>query len=173
MGRLSTTDSIKGTLREAPFTVEPERLGFWEIRKMPCKRASLFIGALLGNLEGVYLLGLLREKKSISGFLSWTWKPLRFWVWGPSGTLAKNRAVLGWYQFMWHKGPVCKAYVHWERKGWNTMLINQTGKVKFSVRGRVDMRARAHTSVVYIWDSHIAVARWITGAVCGLACACL
>jgi len=29
---------------------------------MPCKRASLSIEALLGNLEGVRLLGLLREK---------------------------------------------------------------------------------------------------------------
>jgi len=27
--------------------------GTLEIRKMPCKRASLSIGALLGNLEGV------------------------------------------------------------------------------------------------------------------------
>jgi hypothetical protein len=32
---------------------------------MPCKRVSLSIGALLGNLEGVHLLGFLREKKSI------------------------------------------------------------------------------------------------------------
>jgi hypothetical protein len=30
---------------------------------MPCKRVSLFIGALLGNLEGVRLPGVLREKK--------------------------------------------------------------------------------------------------------------
>jgi hypothetical protein len=44
---------------------------------MPCKRASLFIGALLGNLEGVHLQGLLREKKGISGFLSWTWRPIK------------------------------------------------------------------------------------------------
>ena len=36
---------------------------------MPCKRASLSIGALLGNLEEVRLPGLLRDKKSISGFL--------------------------------------------------------------------------------------------------------
>jgi hypothetical protein len=33
------------------------------ICKMPCKRASLSIGALLGNLEGIHLLGLWREKK--------------------------------------------------------------------------------------------------------------
>jgi hypothetical protein len=36
---------------------------------MPCRRTSLFIGALLGNLEGVRLPGILRDKKSISGFL--------------------------------------------------------------------------------------------------------
>jgi hypothetical protein len=43
---------------------------------MPCKRASLSIGALLGSLEGVRLPGLSREKKSISGFLSWTSRSL-------------------------------------------------------------------------------------------------
>jgi hypothetical protein len=37
---------------------------------MLCKRASLSMGALLGNLEGVRLPGILREKKIISGFLS-------------------------------------------------------------------------------------------------------
>jgi len=31
--------------------------------QMPCRRVSLSIDALLGNLEGVLLLGLLREKK--------------------------------------------------------------------------------------------------------------
>ena len=31
--------------------------------QMPCRRVSLSIGALLGNLEGVLLLELLREKK--------------------------------------------------------------------------------------------------------------
>jgi len=36
---------------------------------MPSKRASLSIGGLLGNLEGVCLPELLRDKKSISGFL--------------------------------------------------------------------------------------------------------
>ena len=35
---------------------------------MPCRQTSLFIGALLGNLEGVCLPGLLRDKKSILGF---------------------------------------------------------------------------------------------------------
>jgi hypothetical protein len=32
-------------------------------KKRPCKREPLSIGTLLGNLEGVRLLGLLREKK--------------------------------------------------------------------------------------------------------------
>ena len=47
---------------------------FLEICKLHCKRASVFIGTLLGNLEGVRLPGLLREKKRIHGF----WRPLRF-----------------------------------------------------------------------------------------------
>jgi hypothetical protein len=34
------------------------------VKKRPCKRAALSIGALLGNLEGVRLLGLLREKEN-------------------------------------------------------------------------------------------------------------
>jgi hypothetical protein len=69
VGHLSVRDSIKGTLREDSCTGQPERWGFWELCKMPCRRTSLFIGALLGNLEGVHLLGLLRDNKSISGFL--------------------------------------------------------------------------------------------------------
>jgi hypothetical protein len=46
--------------------------------KMPCKRVSLSIGALLGNLEGVHFSGFLREKKSIFGFVEWTQSTLRF-----------------------------------------------------------------------------------------------
>ena len=34
---------------------------------MPCRRLSLSIRALLGNLEGVRLPGLLREKKVYTG----------------------------------------------------------------------------------------------------------
>jgi presenilin-like A22 family membrane protease len=34
---------------------------------MPSKWVCLFIGALLGNLEGVCLLGFLREKKKYIG----------------------------------------------------------------------------------------------------------
>ena len=61
MGHLPARDSMKGTLRESSFAGETERRGFGEICKMPCKRAPLSIGALLGNLEGVRLPGLLRE----------------------------------------------------------------------------------------------------------------
>jgi hypothetical protein len=35
---------------------------------MPCRWASLSIGALLGNLEGICLLGLLREINSTSEY---------------------------------------------------------------------------------------------------------
>jgi hypothetical protein len=69
---------MKGALREGFFTGGTRKMRFLEICKIPCKRATLSIGALLGNLEGVRLPGLLREKKSISGFLSWTWRPLTF-----------------------------------------------------------------------------------------------
>ena len=65
VGHLYARDSMKGTLREGSFTGEPERWGFWEMCKMPCKRASLIIRALLGSLEGVCLSWLLREKKSV------------------------------------------------------------------------------------------------------------
>jgi hypothetical protein len=46
--------------------------GPWKIR------ASLSIGAPLGNLEGISLPELLREKDSISGFLCWPQRALRF-----------------------------------------------------------------------------------------------
>jgi hypothetical protein len=50
--------------------------------KMPCKWVSLSTGVLFGNLVGICLLGLffLKEKDSISGFLSWTQRTLRFYV---------------------------------------------------------------------------------------------
>jgi hypothetical protein len=54
-------------------------------------RASLSIGAPLGNLEEIHLPGLLREKNSISGFLSWAQKTLTFYFWGPSGILIKGQ----------------------------------------------------------------------------------
>jgi len=46
--------------------------------KMLCKMVSLSTGAPLGNLEGTDLPGLLTEKYSTSGFLSWTQRTLRF-----------------------------------------------------------------------------------------------
>jgi len=46
--------------------------------KMPSKRVSVSIVAQLGNLEGIRLPGLFERKDSISGFLSWNQKTLRF-----------------------------------------------------------------------------------------------
>jgi len=43
------------------FLLEEFLLGPLEICKMPCRRVSLSIRAQLGNLEGVRLMGLLRE----------------------------------------------------------------------------------------------------------------
>ena len=76
MGHTSARDAIKGTLREGSFTGEPERGSFGDIYKMPCRRASLFIGAQLGKLEWVRLPGLLRKEKYI-WVPFWTWRPLR------------------------------------------------------------------------------------------------
>jgi hypothetical protein len=43
-----------------------------------CKREALSIGALLGNLEGVHLLRLLREKENAYlGSFSWIQKTLK------------------------------------------------------------------------------------------------
>ena len=58
---------------------------------MPYKWASVSMGTLLGNLEEFRLPGLLREKKSIFGLLSWTRRSLRFWIWGSSGALVKEQ----------------------------------------------------------------------------------
>jgi hypothetical protein len=58
---------------------------------MPCKRASLSIVALLGNLEGVCLLGLLREKKTISGFLPLDPEDISI---GTTWNFGRNRAPL-------------------------------------------------------------------------------
>jgi len=40
-----------------------------DMQKRPCKQAALSLGALLGNLERVHLLGLERKSKCIYGFL--------------------------------------------------------------------------------------------------------
>jgi len=46
--------------------------------KMPCKWVTLPIVVLLGNLEGICLLGISERKDNISRFLSWTQRTLRF-----------------------------------------------------------------------------------------------
>jgi len=53
--------SLQGASGRASLLGNPKDEVFLERCRMPSKRASLFIGALLGNLEGVRLLGLLRE----------------------------------------------------------------------------------------------------------------
>ena len=45
------------------FLLEEFLLVPLEICKMPCRQVSLSVRAPLGHLEGVRLLGLLREKK--------------------------------------------------------------------------------------------------------------
>jgi hypothetical protein len=63
--------------------------------KRPCKRAALSIGALLGSLEEVRFLGILREKENVylgSFFLDS--EDTISYVLGPSGTSARNRASL-------------------------------------------------------------------------------
>ena len=53
------------------------------------------MGALLGNLEGVRLLGLLREKENAylgSFFLDP--EDIKSKVWGPFGTSVRNRVLL-------------------------------------------------------------------------------
>jgi hypothetical protein len=64
----------------------------------------------MGSLEGVRLQGLLREKESayLGSFFLYP-EVIESYVWGPSGTLSKNRATLSWYQIMGHKWPVYKA----------------------------------------------------------------
>jgi hypothetical protein len=54
------------------------KMRFFGDMQNACKWISLPLGVLSGNLEGVPFPGLLTEKKSISGFLSWTRRPLRF-----------------------------------------------------------------------------------------------
>jgi len=74
---------------------------------MPCDRAALSIGALFGNLKGVHLLGLLREKeKAYLGAFSWTQRTLKLSL----GTIwHRDQVCLSWYQIMGHKETVCEA----------------------------------------------------------------
>ena len=67
--RLSAEGLWEGLLYWGPWKICQERLLI---------RASLSIVAPFGNLLGIRLPGLLREKDSIFGFLSWTQKTLRF-----------------------------------------------------------------------------------------------
>jgi len=65
VGHPSARDSMKGNLGKGSFNGEPERWSFWEIYRMPCKRASFPIGALLGNLEVVRLPDFWEKRKYI------------------------------------------------------------------------------------------------------------
>jgi hypothetical protein len=49
-----------------------------DMYKMPCKRAALSIGTLLGNVEGVRLLGIKKKKeRAYLGPFSWTQRTLK------------------------------------------------------------------------------------------------
>jgi hypothetical protein len=63
---------------------------------------SLHRGTLGETGSGFACQDFLREKDSISGFLSWTQRTLRFEVWGPSGTLVK---VQGFPELISDYGP--------------------------------------------------------------------
>jgi hypothetical protein len=67
--RLSEEGLTGGLLYWGPWKICEERL--WV-------QASLSIRAALENLESICLPGLLREKDSISGFLSWTQRTSTF-----------------------------------------------------------------------------------------------
>jgi len=53
---------------------------------MPCKRLSLSIGGLLGNLKGVRLTGFLREKKKYVWIPFMDPEDIKILSLGPSGT---------------------------------------------------------------------------------------
>jgi len=63
---LSVRDSIKGTLGGGLY-LGTRKMRFLRDMQMSCRRASLFTGALLGNLEGFVCRDFW--EKSISGFL--------------------------------------------------------------------------------------------------------
>jgi hypothetical protein len=60
--------------------------------KMPCMQVSLSREAPLGNLEGICLLELFKDKGKYIWVRSWTQRTLRFKVWGPCGTLVKGQS---------------------------------------------------------------------------------
>ena len=140
-------------MKEGSFTGKPERWGFWDICMKLSKRASLSIGALLGNLEGVRLPGLLRKKKSIFGFLSWTrrsahsdvhiWVP-SFWtqrilgnkIQGPSGTLLKEQGSFNLVRNMGHKGPVLRLRCIGPGRAWTHILFYSSSVLTWRVQGQ-------------------------------------
>ena len=77
-------------------------LKFWDFLKicvkvkvsftLPCKRVSPSTGALLGNLEGVRLQGLLREKEKYIWVLFLDTEAIKILSLRPSGTLAKDQS---------------------------------------------------------------------------------
>jgi hypothetical protein len=74
-------------------------------------------------------MGLLREKENpyLSSFFLDP-EDIKIKVWGPSGTLGRNRAPVSWYQIMGHKVPVYRAWVDRDRLGSNpnaNQSINQ------------------------------------------------
>jgi len=72
---------MRGAWRNGSFTGDPERYVkeiYQERHKKSCKWVSLSMEALMGNLQGIRLRDFLRERDSISGFLSWTQRTSRF-----------------------------------------------------------------------------------------------
>jgi hypothetical protein len=85
---------MRGTWREGSLTGDLKDMLKRYIKidvKMPCKQVSLSTGAPLGTRRRFACQDFLREKDSISGFLSWTQRALRFQTWGPSGTPVKGQ----------------------------------------------------------------------------------
>jgi hypothetical protein len=141
--------------------------GIWQIcKKRPRKRAALSVGALLGNLEGVHLLGLLRAKdNAYLGSFFLDPEDVKSYVWERSGTLARNRAPLSWYQIMGHKGPVYKAQVHWDHKGSSPNTNQSVKQIQFLLSWSQPRKQPAmtwsvtrhnlhETFLTEIWDSH-------------------
>ena len=90
-GSSSTGDSemVEGGSRNGVFLSEKAQCGgplgrvplLGTLKDMLRKALDMGISLHRGpleNLEGIRLLGLLREKDRISGFLSWTQRTLRF-----------------------------------------------------------------------------------------------
>jgi hypothetical protein len=114
VGLLSTWGSVDGDLMFIPILEEGSFFGDSSRREHKCSKFSW-----------AHITVPAHTKKSIFGALSWTQRVLRYksggiWNFG-KGT------GLSWadVKIMGHKGPVCKAWVHRDRKGSNPMYINQ------------------------------------------------